>query len=111
MEEKIYGILNDLGVPFGILGRQYLMRAVTLIYRNGRMAMTKELYPRLAKEFGTTMPRVERAIRHAVECVFNNVKNIEAIKKYFGFSVPSSKGKLTNADFIYGIVEYLRLHR
>lgn len=109
MEQKIYEILNELGVPFGVLGRQYIARAVALVFHNGRMAMTKELYPQLAEEFETTSARVERAVRHAIERVFDS-GNVAAIGKYFGANVDYGKGKLTNTDFIYGIVEYLRFH-
>ena len=109
MEEKIYEILNELCVPFNLLGRHYLVKAVVLIKECGHASMTKVIYPQVAKEFNTSGSRVERAIRHAVECVFDN-SNEEAIKKYFGFNVPQIKGKLTNSDFIYGLAEYLRLH-
>lgn len=110
MEEKIYGILNDLGVPFNVRGREYLVRAVKRVYKNGRAPMTKVIYPEIAKEFETTASRVERAIRHAVERAFSN-GNTRAIVKYFGINVSYSTGKLTNSGFIYGIAEYLRLHR
>ena len=110
MEEKIYNILNELGVPFNLSGRDYLARAVELALQNGRMSVTKELYPQIAKEFISEPNCVERAIRHAVERVFND-GNVESIIKYFGLNVSYSKGKLTNSGFIYGLVEYLRLHR
>ncbi len=110
MEEKIYEILNELCVPFSILGRHYLVRAVTLMCEIGHAPMTKVVYPQIAKEYNTSGSRVERAIRHAIECVFDNAHD-DAIKKYFGYNVPSVKGKLTNSEFIYGLVEYLRLHK
>ena len=107
MEEKIYDILNELGVPFNLSGRDYIARAVALIYQNGRMAMNKELYPQIAAEFETKASRVERAIRHAVERAFGN-GNDGAVRKYFGFNVSFASGKLTNSEFIYGLAEYLR---
>lgn len=110
MKEKIYGILNELGVPFNLSGRDYLVRALELVMQKGRMSITKELYPQIAKEFITESSRVERAIRHAVERVFSD-GNIEAVIKYFGQNISFSKGKLTNSGFIYGIAEYMRLHR
>ncbi len=109
MEQKIYEILNELGVPFSVLGRQYIVRAVVLVFQNGRMAMTKELYPQLADEFKTRSVRVERAIRHAIERVFDS-GNVAAVAKYFGANVDYRTGKLTNTDFIYGLAEYLRFH-
>ena len=110
MEEKIYDILNELGVPFNLSGRDYIVRAVSLIYENGRMAMTKEVYPQIAAEFETGKTGVERCIRHAVEKAFRN-GNTNAITKYFGLNIDFNTGKLTNSDFIYGLVEYLRRNR
>lgn len=109
MEQKMYDILNELGMPFGITGRQYVVRAVVLVFQNGRMAMTKELYPQLAKEFNKGRNSVERAIRHAIEIVFDS-GNVAVIGKYFGANVDYRKGKITNTDFIYGLAEYLRFH-
>ncbi len=109
MEDKIYDILNELGVPFNVRGRDYIVRAVELIYENGRMAMTKEIYPQIAAEFEIEVFCVERAIRYAIERAFGNGNNA-AIKKYFGLNVDYDTGKLTNSDFIYGLAEYLRRH-
>ncbi len=107
MEEKIYDILSELAVPFAIKGRDYLVRAVAIVLQQGRPQMTKEVYPQIAAEFETKASRVERAIRHAIERVFDNA-NSEAIRKYFGFNISFIKGKLTNSEFIYGLAEYLR---
>ena len=106
MKKKIYSILNELGVSFNLLGRQYIVSAVLLIYKNGRVPVTREVYPQVATEFNTTSSRVERAIRHAIEKIFSN-GNIDAIGKFFGINIDFHKGKLTNTDFLYGIVEYL----
>ena len=79
MKEAIYKTLNELGVPFGTLGRGYLESAVELILERGRLSTTKELYPFVARMHGTTPTRVERAIRHAIEKTFYN-NNPEHIK-------------------------------
>lgn len=110
MEEKILDILSELGVSFNLLGRQYIVRAVMLVYQNGRMSITKEIYPQLAKEFDTKNTRVERAIRNAIEKVFTH-GSTKSIEKYFGLNVNHSIGKLTNSEFIYGLVEYLKRNK
>ena len=43
-------------------------------------AVTKELYPSIAKKYNTTASRVERAIRHAIEVAWGRGQ-IEAINK------------------------------
>lgn len=110
MEERIYDILTELAVPFSIKGRRYLVRAVEIVLENGVVAVTKELYPQIAKEFKTTPARAERAIRHAIETAFKNVPQHE-IARYFGLGSWHNKDKLTNSEFIFGLAEYLKLHK
>lgn len=110
MEEKILTILNDISVPFAILGRNYLVEAVIYVLEKGRPYVTKEIYPHVAKRFNTTPARAERAIRHAIESAFSNAET-NTIIKYFGTSRWQKEGKLTNSEFIFGLAEYLKLHK
>ena len=109
MEKKIYKLLNELGVPFGCVGRDYIERAVEIIREKGRVAITKDLYPAIAKQFCATSSAVERGIRHAIERAQDNLGN-EFIKQVFGNTISLKSGKLTNSDFIYGVVKYLEIH-
>ena len=71
-------------------------------------AITKVLYPQVAKAFGTTPSRVERAIRHAIEVAWDR-GDLETLQKYFGYTVNSAKGKPTNSEFIAMIADRLQL--
>ena len=71
-------------------------------------AVTKVLYPTVAKKFGTTSSRVERAIRHAIEVAWDR-GDLETLQKYFGYTVNSTKGKPTNSEFIAMISDRLVL--
>lgn len=71
-------------------------------------AVTKVLYPEVAKHFGTTPSRVERAIRHAIEVAWDR-GDLETLQKYFGYTVNSTKGKPTNSEFIAMIADRLQL--
>ena len=71
-------------------------------------AVTKELYPGIAKKYDTTSSRVERAIRHAIEVAWER-GDIDTINKLFGYTVHTSKGKPTNSEFIAMIADKLRL--
>ena len=73
-------------------------------------AVTKVLYPAVAKKFGTTPSRVERAIRHAIEVAWDR-GDIETLQKYFGYTVSNIKGKPTNSEFIAMIADRLYLQR
>ena len=73
-------------------------------------AVTKVLYPEVARKFGTTASRVERAIRHAIEVAWDR-GDLDTLQKYFGFTVSNSKGKPTNSEFIAMIADRLVLQR
>ena len=71
-------------------------------------AVTKVLYPAVAKKFGTTASRVERAIRHAIEVAWDRC-DLETLQKYFGYTVSNAKGKPTNSEFIAMIADRISL--
>ena len=70
--------------------------------------ITKILYPDVAKHFGTTASRVERAIRHAIEVAWVR-GNVEAISEIFSYTISYNKSKPTNSEFIAMIADRLRL--
>ena len=110
MKQIIYRTLNELGVPFGMLGRDYIESAVELILRKGRLSMTKELYPLIAKAIDTTPICVERAIRFAIEKTFDAAEP-KRLEDFFGNTVSLESCKLTNSDFIYAIVKRITVFR
>ena len=110
LEALVTEIIHEIGVPAHIKGYQYLREAIILTVRNMDVinAVTKVLYPEVAKRFGTTPSRVERAIRHAIEVAWDR-GDIETLQKYFGYTVNSAKGKPTNSEFIAMIADRLQL--
>lgn len=110
LQGNISTLLHDLGIPSHIKGYQYIREGIKLIYDHPEMmdAITKELYPTIAKKFKTSSSRVERAIRHAVEVSWNR-GNLELIEKIFGCSVDSLRAKPTNSEFIVTIADKLHL--
>ena len=71
-------------------------------------AVTKVLYPEVARRYSTTPSRVERAVRHAIEVAWDR-GDIETLQNYFGYTVSGVKGKPTNSEFISMIADRLRL--
>ncbi len=68
-EKRLTYLLHMMGVPPHLKGYQYMREAVLMILKNAKLmedALTKELYPRLAEQHGTTPGAVEGAIRNAV---------------------------------------------
>ena len=86
-----------LGFRENVSGTAMIRKAVE-VWHPG-MSMTKELYPYIAKEFGTTASRVERAMRHAIETAFER-GSIETIQRLFGYTLSPEKGKPSNSEFI-----------
>ena len=107
---SITKMLHELGMPSHIKGYQYIREGINLIYHNPSIigGITKELYPELATKFDTTVSRVERAIRHAIEVSWNR-GNWEYMEEIFGHSVDIDKAKPTNSEFIVTVADKLRL--
>ncbi len=112
LERRVTDIIHDIGVPAHIKGYQYLREAITLTVKDMEVinAVTKILYPAVAKKFGTTASRVERAIRHAIEVAWDR-GDLETLQKYFGYTVSNAKGKPTNSEFIAMIADRIHLER
>ncbi|MBO5640389.1 MAG: sporulation transcription factor Spo0A, partial [Oscillospiraceae bacterium] len=112
LEAVVTDIIHEIGVPAHIKGYQYLREAIILTIHDMDMinAVTKVLYPEVAKKFGTTPSRVERAIRHAIEVAWDR-GDIEVLQKFFGYTVSNIKGKPTNSEFIAMIADSLLLRR
>ena len=110
LQISITKILHELGIPSHIKGYQYIREGIGIIYEHPETigGITKELYPELAYKFDTTVSRVERAIRHAIEVSWNR-GNWDLMEEIFGHSVDIDKAKPTNSEFIVTIADKLRL--
>ena len=110
LETEITSIIHEIGVPAHIKGYMYLREAITMVVNDMELlsAVTKELYPSIAKKYNTTASRVERAIRHAIEVAWGRGQ-VDAINKLFGYTVHNEKGKPANSEFIAIIADKLRL--
>ena len=110
LEISITRMLHELGMPSHIKGYQYIRDGIVMIYNNPGIigGITKELYPDVASLHNTTVSRVERAIRHAIEVSWNR-GNWDLMEEIFGHSVDIDKAKPTNSEFIVTIADKLRL--
>lgn len=110
LQISISKLLHDLGIPSHIKGYQFLRDAVNMIFENPEMigGITKELYPELASKYNTTVSRVERSIRHAVEVSWNR-GDIKLMENIFGHSVDIDRAKPTNSEFIVTVADKLKL--
>ena len=112
LKNLVTSVIHEIGVPAHIKGYQYLREAIMIAVDDMEVinAVTKVLYPAVAKRFGTTPSRVERAIRHAIEVAWDR-GDLETLQKYFGYTVSNTKGKPTNSEFIAMIADRLVLEQ
>ena len=101
LEERTATLFLTVGIPAHIKGYQYLREAVRLTLEKPEMInrITKELYPTVARRFGTSSSKVERAIRHAIEVAWGRGR-IDVLDQVFGQNVCSLDNKPTNGEFI-----------
>lgn len=110
LDANITNVIHEIGVPAHIKGYLYLREAIIMVYKEVELlgAITKSLYPRIAKKFHTTPSRVERAIRHAIEVAWSR-GNMESIRNLFGYTINVTKAKPTNSEFIAMVADKLRI--
>lgn len=110
IELKVTQILHEIGVPAHIKGYHYLRDSIIMSVQKPEIinAVTKQLYPSVAKKYETTSSRVERAIRHAIEVAWDR-GDIDVLNSYFGYTIHNDRGKPTNSEFIAMISDRLRL--
>lgn len=109
-EEQLANLFLSIGIPAHIKGYGYLREAVRLVLDQPEIInrITKELYPGIARRFGTTPSKVERAMRHAIEVAWSRGR-LENINQIFGYRVFEADDKPTNGEFIALIADKLRL--
>ncbi|MBP1581194.1 MAG: sporulation transcription factor Spo0A [Oscillospiraceae bacterium] len=110
LELMVTEILHQIGVPAHIKGYIYLRDSIMLAVEDNTVisAITKQLYPTIAKSNGTTSSRVERAIRHAIEVAWDR-GDVDVLNSFFGYTIHNSRGKPTNSEFIAMIADRIRL--
>ena len=110
LENRVTNMLHEIGIPAHIKGYHYLRDAIIMAVRDMDVlnAITKILYPTVAKKYQTTSSRVERAIRHAIEVAWSRGK-LDTLGELFGYTVSTGKGKPTNSEFIALIADTIQL--
>jgi len=110
LQLSVTKLLHELGVPSHIKGYQYIREGIIMLYEKPNIVggITKELYPEIASRYNTTVSRVERAIRHAIEVSWNR-GDWRLMEEIFGHSVDIDKAKPTNSEFIVTVADKLKL--
>ncbi len=110
LEARVTDMIHEIGIPAHIKGYHYLRDAIIMAIEDMDVlnAITKVLYPTVAKKHHTTASRVERAIRHAIEVAWSRGK-LDTLDMLFGYTVAGGKGKPTNSEFVALIADTIRL--
>ncbi|MCT8138608.1 sporulation initiation factor Spo0A C-terminal domain-containing protein [Anaerobacillus sp. CMMVII] len=95
---RISNKLCEFGIPRNLKGYRYLRKAILITYHNFEMvnSVTKTIYPSIANTYQDTPSRVERAMRHAIECGYYKNVNQE---------FPKPK----NSEFIAMVADSMRV--
>lgn len=104
MEEKIAKLLLSLGMAPCLKGFRACVCAIEMILKDPSVMdcrIAKQLYPDVAKRLGSTADKVGRAIRRAIDVMFNS-QDYELIVGTLGFKTNIHKGKYTytNSEFL-----------
>lgn len=112
LESRVTNMIHEIGIPAHIKGYHYLRDSIMMAVNDMDVlnAITKILYPTVAKKHHTTSSRVERAIRHAIEVAWSRGK-IDVLDRLFGYTVSYGKGKPTNSEFIALVADTIRLEQ
>lgn len=110
LETEVTDMIHEIGIPAHIKGYHYLRDGIIMAVEDMDVlnAITKVLYPTVAKKHQTTSSRVERAIRHAIEVAWSRGK-LDTLDELFGYTVSNGKGKPTNSEFIALVADTIRL--
>ena len=115
-EEMIDWLLKSIGARASVTGYEYLKKAILILLNDPNpyeIKMTKEVYPGLAKEYYGSCEhaaRVERNIRYAIKDTIGNANvsyNQLLIRKFIFFNYIQGM-KITNSDFMFGIVNIIK---
>lgn len=105
---EVTRVLQQIGIPPHVKGYPYLRDSIIFVFEEANLigAVTKELYPLVAKKHDTTASRVERAIRNAIQIAWDR-GNTEMLRSLFACTMNS--GRPTNSEFIALIADKLRI--
>ncbi|MDY3618336.1 sporulation initiation factor Spo0A C-terminal domain-containing protein [Agathobaculum sp.] len=108
LRRRIQTILSEIGMSAGTKGYNETSEAIHIVATSERAisGITKEVYPAVAKKFGTRASRVERNIRNAIESAWTH-GSIERQQYYMGTAFKPDNGRPSNRDFINKIANIL----
>lgn len=106
---KITEVLTNLGMPANMDGFDFTRESIIFIYNNyDYRYRINYIYAVVAKECKTTKTKVERDMRYAIFISWARA-DVELLYKIFGNTVDKNKSGPTNSEYIYTIVDKLKM--
>lgn len=87
-----------LGVTPNLRGYEYIISGIEILSEDIHKSITKEVYPRIAKQHNSTSSRVERCMRSCILSLFNTYESVQNLMDIFGVALVSDH--LTNSQFL-----------
>jgi len=109
LEMAITEILHFIGIPAHIRGHRYMREAILMAVNdpNAAALVTKYIYPDIAKKYGTSSSKVERAMRHALEIAWERGLGSSIVELIF----PERDIKPKNSEFIASLARWINVTR
>lgn len=94
-------LLRKMGIPPHISGYHYLREAIVLAAEdfNRINTMMNSIYKPIAYKNESTIARVERSMRHAIEVACDRCR-VHVLEEFFGNTIDRNKDKPSNREFI-----------
>ena len=113
-ETAVSDILERIGISPAYTGFHYLKSAIFLALSDDTYlkALTKRLYPDVAKRYNTDWHRTERCMRYAIVKGWNEMINVDLRlrNKIFENIGGRSKAYPAIGQFIVCVIEYLKIN-
>ncbi|PXV89559.1 response regulator receiver domain-containing protein [Lachnotalea glycerini] len=101
LRKSISQELQNIGFSIKYIGTEYITAALLLLseIQDDYYQISKTIYPALATQYQTDPANIEKAIRMAIEHVWNNASLIQ-LQKHYPFDVNNKNGRPSNGEFI-----------
>ncbi len=104
---RVTKLLSNLGMPTSLIAFKYIRLAIISGYENN-ISLLNDLYIQISKEYNKSIKSIEKSIRNAIFISFDRA-DYDLIVLIFGNSVNVNTGVPTNSEYIFTIIDKMRL--
>lgn len=110
--DKITKIMNMIGIPYNVLGYEYLREAVLISFEDKRKKnhRMQDLYLEIAKRYKTTSNKVERNISYSIRVAWKKGK-LKEINEMLGYQIKKYERQPTNTEIISFLTNQIQLEK